>query len=151
MLQKDPLLVILAGLFVTLLSCVSFSTTIKIADISFLEPHDNSSKFLRLLYENLNIFFCSDHIALLKAFEAWKDAKRSGRDRAFCWEKFLSPITLQMMDDMRNQFFDLLSDIGFVNKAKGIKVCLCMEFQLSDLALLFVKYLIHYFERTLLH
>ncbi|KAH7691056.1 RNA helicase protein [Dioscorea alata] len=64
---------------------------------------------------------CSDHIALLKAFEAWKDAKRSGRDRAFCWENFLSPITLQMMDDMRNQFFDLLSDIGFVNKAKGIK------------------------------
>nr|XP_018686326.1 PREDICTED: DExH-box ATP-dependent RNA helicase DExH1 isoform X3 [Musa acuminata subsp. malaccensis] len=64
---------------------------------------------------------CSDHIALLKAFEAWKGAKRSGRERAFCWENFLSPITLQMMDDMRNQFLDLLSDIGFVNKAKGAK------------------------------
>ncbi|XP_020094661.1 DExH-box ATP-dependent RNA helicase DExH1 isoform X2 [Ananas comosus] len=63
----------------------------------------------------------SDHIALLKAFEAWKDAKRSGRDRAFCWQNFLSPITLQMMDDMRNQFIDLLSDIGFVNKARGLK------------------------------
>ena len=55
------------------------------------------------------------------------------------------------MDDMRNQFFDLLSDIGFVNKAKGIKVCLCMEFWSSVLALLFMKCLIHYFERTLLH
>ncbi|XP_072956855.1 DExH-box ATP-dependent RNA helicase DExH1 [Typha angustifolia] len=64
---------------------------------------------------------CSDHIALLKAFEAWKDARRSGRERAFCWENFLSPITLQMMEDMRNQFVDLLSDIGFVNKAKGAK------------------------------
>ncbi|WOL09953.1 DExH-box ATP-dependent RNA helicase DExH1 isoform X1 [Canna indica] len=64
---------------------------------------------------------CSDHIALLKAFEAWKNAKRSGRERAFCWENFLSPITLQMMEDMRCQFLDLLSDIGFVNKAKGAK------------------------------
>ncbi|XP_019705493.1 DExH-box ATP-dependent RNA helicase DExH1 isoform X2 [Elaeis guineensis] len=64
---------------------------------------------------------CSDHIALLKAFEAWKDAKRSGKERAFCWENFLSPMTLQMMEDMRNQFLDLLSDIGFVNKARGVK------------------------------
>ncbi|KAF7147070.1 hypothetical protein RHSIM_Rhsim03G0064000 [Rhododendron simsii] len=62
---------------------------------------------------------CSDHIALLKAFEAWKDAKRSGNDRAFCWENFLSPVTLQMMEDMRNQFLDLLSDIGFVDKSRG--------------------------------
>ncbi|OVA07164.1 Helicase [Macleaya cordata] len=64
---------------------------------------------------------CSDHIALLKAFEGWKDAKRNGRERAFCWESFLSPVTLQMMEDMRKQFLDLLSDIGFVNKAKGAK------------------------------
>ncbi|XP_020259877.1 DExH-box ATP-dependent RNA helicase DExH1 [Asparagus officinalis] len=64
---------------------------------------------------------CSDHIALLKAFDTWKDAKRSGRARDFCWQNFLSPMTLQMMDDMRGQFLDLLSDIGFVDKAKGIK------------------------------
>lgn len=64
---------------------------------------------------------CSDHIALLKAFDAWKNAKRGARDRAFCWENFLSPITLQMIDDMRNQFLDLLSDTGFVDKAKGTK------------------------------
>ncbi|XP_042375797.1 DExH-box ATP-dependent RNA helicase DExH1-like isoform X1 [Zingiber officinale] len=64
---------------------------------------------------------CSDHIALRNAFEAWKDAKHGGRERAFCWENFLSPITLQMMEDMRKQFLDLLSDIGFVDKAKGAK------------------------------
>ncbi|XP_062166385.1 DExH-box ATP-dependent RNA helicase DExH1 isoform X1 [Alnus glutinosa] len=62
---------------------------------------------------------CSDHIALLKAFEGWKDAKRNGRERAFCWDSFLSPVTLQMMDDMRMQFLDLLSDIGFVDKSRG--------------------------------
>ncbi|XP_015900441.3 DExH-box ATP-dependent RNA helicase DExH1 isoform X2 [Ziziphus jujuba] len=62
---------------------------------------------------------CSDHIALLKAFEGWKDAKRNGQDRSFCWDNFLSPVTLQMMDDMRMQFLDLLSDIGFVDKSMG--------------------------------
>ncbi|CAN4113942.1 unnamed protein product [Withania somnifera] len=63
----------------------------------------------------------SDHIALLKAFEGWKDAKRYRKERAFCWENFLSPVTLQMMEDMRNQFIDLLSDIGFVDKSRGAK------------------------------
>ncbi|KAL3646913.1 hypothetical protein CASFOL_009457 [Castilleja foliolosa] len=62
---------------------------------------------------------CSDHIALLKAFEGWKDAKRNRNDRSFCWENFLSPVTMQMMDDMRMQFLDLLSGIGFVNKSRG--------------------------------
>ncbi|KAK3004339.1 hypothetical protein RJ639_018255, partial [Escallonia herrerae] len=56
---------------------------------------------------------CSDHIALLKAFEGWKQAKRCGKERAFCWENFLSPLTMQMMEDMKNQFLDLLSNIGF--------------------------------------
>ncbi|CAN4089642.1 unnamed protein product [Withania somnifera] len=64
---------------------------------------------------------CSDHIALLKAYEGWKDAKRCGKERAFCWENFVSPVTLQMMEDMRNQFIDLLSDIGFVDKSRGAK------------------------------
>ncbi|KAE8125212.1 hypothetical protein FH972_020045 [Carpinus fangiana] len=62
---------------------------------------------------------CSDHIALLKAFEGWKDAKRNGSERAFCWDSFFSPVTLQLMDDMRMQFLDLLSDIGFVDKSRG--------------------------------
>ncbi|KAE8717060.1 hypothetical protein F3Y22_tig00110065pilonHSYRG00307 [Hibiscus syriacus] len=29
---------------------------------------------------------CSDHIAVLKAFEGYRDAKRNGRERAFCWK-----------------------------------------------------------------
>lgn len=62
---------------------------------------------------------CSDHIALLKAFEGWKDAKRNGQEKDFCWENYLSSITLHMMDDMRKQFLDLLADIGFVDKSRG--------------------------------
>ncbi|CAN6479255.1 unnamed protein product [Victoria cruziana] len=63
----------------------------------------------------------SDHIALLKAFESWQYAKRNGKARDFCWENFLSPSTMQMIEDMRNQFYDLLSDIGFVDKSRGMK------------------------------
>ncbi|KAK9668631.1 hypothetical protein RND81_13G073300 [Saponaria officinalis] len=62
---------------------------------------------------------CSDHIALLKAFEGWKEAKRNRTEKSFCWENFLSSQTMQMIEDMRKQFVDLLSDIGFVDKAKG--------------------------------
>lgn len=34
----------------------------------------------------------------------------------------MSPVTLQLMDDMRMQFLDLLSDIGFVDKSRGANV-----------------------------
>ncbi|KAG0570050.1 hypothetical protein KC19_6G135700 [Ceratodon purpureus] len=64
----------------------------------------------------------SDHIALLKAFESWQEAKRAGRERNFCWENYLSSNTLQMMDDMRRQFQDLLSDIGFLDKSRGPQI-----------------------------
>ncbi|KAK9140517.1 hypothetical protein Scep_010198 [Stephania cephalantha] len=64
----------------------------------------------------------SDDIALLKAFDSLMDAKRNGRDGSFCWENFLSPVTLQMMENMRNQFLDLLLDIGFVNQKQRPQV-----------------------------
>lgn len=63
---------------------------------------------------------CSDHIALLKAFEGWKEAKSRGTEKEFCWENFLSPVTLRLIDDMRTQFLNLLSDIGFVDKSRGV-------------------------------
>ncbi|GLJ45369.1 hypothetical protein SUGI_0955050 [Cryptomeria japonica] len=62
----------------------------------------------------------SDHICLLRAFEAWKRAKkRDGQGRTFCWQNFLSLHTLQMMEDMRDQFRDLLTEIGFIDKSFG--------------------------------
>ena len=56
----------------------------------------------------------SDHLAVLNAFEAWQ---RSGKSRDFCHRHFLSYNTLQMMEEMREQFVSLLADIGFVDKA----------------------------------
>ena len=65
------------------------------------------TKFCITLYT----FLCSDHIALLKAFEGWKDANCNGKN----------PVTLQMTWDMRLQFVDLFS-IGFVDKLMSANV-----------------------------
>ena len=56
-------------------------------------------------------FLCSDHMALLKTLEGQNDANRNEK----------SPVTLQMIDDMRMQFVDLFS-IGFVNKLMSANV-----------------------------
>ena len=59
----------------------------------------------------LYAFLCSDHMALLKTFEGQKDANRNEK----------SPVTLQMIEDMRMQFVDLFN-IGFVNKLMSANV-----------------------------
>ena len=59
----------------------------------------------------LYTFLCSDHIALLKAFEGQKDANRNAKN----------PVTLQMIEDMRMQFVNLFS-VGFVDKLMSANV-----------------------------
>ncbi|CAI5507371.1 unnamed protein product [Closterium sp. Naga37s-1] len=62
----------------------------------------------------------SDHITLLNAFEGWRVAKQQGLERRFCWDNFLSAPVLQMVADMRGQFLQLLSDIGFYDPRLGL-------------------------------
>ncbi|CAI5519834.1 unnamed protein product [Closterium sp. Naga37s-1] len=62
----------------------------------------------------------SDHITLLNAFEGWRAAKQQGLERPFCWDNFLSAPVLQMVADMRGQFLQLLSDIGFYDPRLGL-------------------------------
>ncbi|KAI5062460.1 hypothetical protein GOP47_0022999 [Adiantum capillus-veneris] len=64
----------------------------------------------------------SDHIAILRAFEGWQMAKHDGRDRQYCWQNYLSSATLNLMEEMRLQFLDLLSDIGFYNRSRGVQL-----------------------------
>ena len=69
------------------------------------------------------VFSCpSDHIALLSAFNQWQAAKQQRNERDFCWQNFLSAPTMQMISDMRGQFVDLLSDIGFYSPQQGMQV-----------------------------
>ncbi|MCO5553157.1 hypothetical protein L7F22_006678 [Adiantum nelumboides] len=64
----------------------------------------------------------SDHIAILRAFEGWQMAKRDGRDRQYCWQNYLSSATLNLMDELRFQLLDLLSDIGFYDRSRGVQL-----------------------------
>ncbi|XLU78163.1 hypothetical protein S245_001584 [Arachis hypogaea] len=63
---------------------------------------------LRILFKRI---YCIDH--------GWKEAKPSGNEKQFCWDNFLSSVTLRLIDDMRLQFLNLLSYIEFVDKSRG--------------------------------
>lgn len=58
----------------------------------------------------------SDHLTLLKAYDAWKLARGCGAraEREYLRDHFLSRQTLLMVEDMRRQFRGLLRDVGFV-------------------------------------
>lgn len=57
----------------------------------------------------------SDHMALVRAYEGWKDAEREGSSYEYCWRNFLSMQTLQAIDSLRRQFTFILKDAGIVD------------------------------------
>ncbi|KAJ0012741.1 hypothetical protein NQD34_017075 [Periophthalmus magnuspinnatus] len=60
----------------------------------------------------------SDHMALLRAFQAWQKARSEGWERSFCEKNFLSQATMDMILGMRTQLLGQLRAIGFV-RARG--------------------------------
>ncbi|XP_072310125.1 3'-5' RNA helicase YTHDC2 isoform X2 [Eucyclogobius newberryi] len=60
----------------------------------------------------------SDHMALLRAFQAWQKARSEGWERSFCEKNFLSQATMEMILGMRSQLLGQLRAIGFV-RARG--------------------------------
>uniref|UniRef100_A0A3B3T4R6 RNA helicase n=1 Tax=Paramormyrops kingsleyae TaxID=1676925 RepID=A0A3B3T4R6_9TELE len=60
----------------------------------------------------------SDHMALLRAFQAWQKARSDGWERVFCEKNFLSQATMEMIIGMRTQLLGQLRAIGFV-RARG--------------------------------
>ncbi|PRQ37751.1 putative RNA helicase [Rosa chinensis] len=57
----------------------------------------------------------SDHMALVRAYEGWKDAEREGSAYEYCWRNFLSAQTLQAIHSLRKQFSYILRDAGLVD------------------------------------
>ncbi|KAK6143234.1 hypothetical protein DH2020_023582 [Rehmannia glutinosa] len=57
----------------------------------------------------------SDHMALVRAFEGWKDAEREGSAYEYCWRNFLSLQTLQAIHSLRKQFTYILKDAGLLD------------------------------------
>ncbi|XP_018417993.1 PREDICTED: probable ATP-dependent RNA helicase YTHDC2 [Nanorana parkeri] len=60
----------------------------------------------------------SDHVALLRAFQAWQKARSDGWERAFCEKNFLSQATMEIIIGMRTQLLGQLRASGFV-RARG--------------------------------
>lgn len=60
----------------------------------------------------------SDHLAIVRAYEGWKDAEREQSGYEYCYRNFLSSQTLRAIDSLRKQFFYLLKDTGLVDQTK---------------------------------
>ncbi|XP_046559065.1 3'-5' RNA helicase YTHDC2-like [Haliotis rubra] len=60
----------------------------------------------------------SDHMALLRAFQAWQKARTEGWERSFCDRNFLSSACMEMIVGMRTQLLGQLRASGFV-RARG--------------------------------
>lgn len=57
----------------------------------------------------------SDHLALVRAYDGWRNAERQQSGYEYCWKNFLSAQTLKAMDSLRKQFLHLLKEIGLVD------------------------------------
>ncbi|KAK1287168.1 putative pre-mRNA-splicing factor ATP-dependent RNA helicase [Acorus calamus] len=62
----------------------------------------------------------SDHMALVRAYEGWKDADREGSAYEYCWRNFLSSQALQAIHSLRKQFNFILKDAGLIDADPGI-------------------------------
>lgn len=62
---------------------------------------------------------CSDHLTLIRAYSAWKDAERTRSGNEYCWQNFLSAQTLKAMDSMRKQFFFLLKEASLIDNVES--------------------------------
>jgi len=65
---------------------------------------------------NLAAGTCSDHIALLRAFEGYREARSRGTASKwnYCKENFFTCQSFDQMDQMRLHFAELLANIGFL-------------------------------------
>ncbi|KAG7573143.1 R3H domain [Arabidopsis suecica] len=56
----------------------------------------------------------SDHLAVVAAFECWKNAKERGLSAEFCSQYFVSPSAMKMLDQMRSQLESELKRHGII-------------------------------------
>ncbi|CAH1451767.1 unnamed protein product [Lactuca virosa] len=61
-----------------------------------------------------------DHMALVRAYEGWKEVEREGSAYEYCWRNFLSAQTLQAIHSLRNQFIHILKDAQLRETKSGI-------------------------------
>jgi hypothetical protein len=81
------------------------------------EAADAAKRALASQLSPTDFTFCSDHLAVLRAYTGWQAAKGRGKgpERAYLSKYFLSASALKNMQDLKRQFAELLAEIGFVS------------------------------------
>ncbi|KAK8492608.1 hypothetical protein V6N11_030831 [Hibiscus sabdariffa] len=57
----------------------------------------------------------SDHLALVRAYEGWKEAEIDLAGYDYCWKNFLSAQSMKAIDLLRGEFLSLLKDTGLID------------------------------------
>ncbi|KAL4228088.1 3'-5' RNA helicase ythdc2 [Mactra antiquata] len=85
----------------------------------FLIPNQPSEKrMLSMIKQNFAADTFSDHMTLLRLFQAWQKARSEGWERQFCSRNYISPAVMEMIVGMRAQLLGQLRASGFV-RARG--------------------------------
>ncbi|KAI8788572.1 ATP-dependent RNA helicase DHX57 [Biomphalaria glabrata] len=106
-------------LFGAIFRCLDSTLTIA-ATLSFKSPFVSPFGLKQESDEKRKEFAVgnSDYLTMLNAYKGWCEAKLKGSHQAYlyCQENFLSIKTLQMLASLKQQYVELLSDIGFIQQ-----------------------------------
>ncbi|XP_063312995.1 3'-5' RNA helicase YTHDC2-like [Pelobates fuscus] len=89
----------------------------------FVLPTQASQKRVALLCrKHFSAGTYSDHMALLRAFQAWQKACSDGWEREFCEKNFISQATMEIIVGMRMQLLGQIRASGFVRAHGGVNI-----------------------------
>ncbi|CAL1548512.1 unnamed protein product [Lymnaea stagnalis] len=104
-------------LFGAIFRCLDSTLTIA-ATLSFKSPFVSPFGLKQEADEKRKEFAMgnSDYLTMLNAYRCWSEAKKQSSHQAYmyCRDNFLSIKTLQMLASLKQQYVELLSDIGFI-------------------------------------
>ncbi|KAF6137404.1 hypothetical protein GIB67_036441 [Kingdonia uniflora] len=120
----DPILTVVAGLSVRDPFLMPFDKkdNAKLNLSHIMHEQENVLKFLApfQLAESAKLQFSrqgySDHIALIRAYNGWKDIENEKSRYEYCHTNFLSAQTLKAIDSLRKQFFFQLKGTGLIDE-----------------------------------
>lgn len=111
-------MILLGALFSCLDPILSIAASLDFKD-AFQYPVDKQQAVNERKHKLLS-GWNSDHLVLAEAIRQYEIAKATGKERAFCWDYFLSQQTLELLCKMKEQFTDYLYDMKFISN-KGVK------------------------------
>ncbi|NXP55827.1 YTDC2 helicase, partial [Heliornis fulica] len=101
---------------------LTIACTLAYQDPFVLPPLAVQKRVAMLCRKQFSAGTFSDHMALLRAFQAWQKARSNGWERRFCENNFLSPATMEIIVGMRAQVLSQLRASGFIRIRGGVDI-----------------------------